>query len=207
MWALDGCSTCKHICSLTLRSDYFAQGHFLRGPPYEAITTAAQGIYDCALRCVHEARGRSEVEHARFSTPQGEEVYQWLSSVRLLQFAPILARNKLDSLRKVSHLTQDEIVKINEELYASHKNDDGLAQHGSRISLGDAIETLKADPRTRTLKERSYGYTVALLVCGCVFRPLDKPRSAYTLPSGLGRLCRLTPPPMCRTHMCLFSTC
>ena len=69
----------------------------------------------------------------KFSTPQGEEVYDWLAYCRLLRFAPIFAKNKLDSLRKVSHLTHDEVVKINEELYLSGgSEDDAAAQHASK---------------------------------------------------------------------------
>ena len=40
-----------------------------------------------------ERRGRREVQHLKFSTPQGEEVYEWLADKRLLPFATIFALN------------------------------------------------------------------------------------------------------------------
>ena len=97
-------------------------------------------------RVVKERRGRREVQHLKFSTPQGEEVYEWLADKRLLPFATIFALNKLDSLRKVSRLTHEEVIKINEELYVNQQGGEDSTRHGTRVALEDAIEVLKGDP-------------------------------------------------------------
>ena len=140
------------------------QGHFVQGNAYDAVKGAAQGIYECAVRQVAEHRARRALKHFKFSTPQGEQVYEWLADNRLLQFASIFAKNRLDSLRKVSRLTHEEVVAINKELYALQQRDSSREegavdqQHGTRVALGDAIERLKGDPSTKTIQEQMEGY-------------------------------------------------
>jgi len=136
------------------------QGHFLQGDPYEAVKGAAQGIYECAVRLVQERGAQGAVEIFKFSTPQGEEVYGWLADNRLLPFASIFAQNKLNSLRKVSRLTHEEVVEINQELYANRRGDQGnnTQKHGTRVALGDAIERLKQDERTKTVQVQMEDY-------------------------------------------------
>lgn len=136
------------------------QGHFLQGNAYEAVKGAAQSVYECAVRLVAEQRARRAVEHFKFLTPQGMQVYEWLADNRLLQFAPIFAKNRLDSLRKVSRLTYEEVVEINKELYARQQREEGAVeqQHGTRVALGDSIERLKGDPRTKTIQEQMENY-------------------------------------------------
>ena len=136
------------------------QGHILQGNAYESVKGAAQSIFECTVRLVQERRERRAVETFKFSTPQGQEVYEWLAENRLLPFACIFAQNKLNSLRKVSHLTHKEVVEINIELYARQKREDDalVQQHGTRVALGDAIDRLKRDPRTKTIQEQMEGY-------------------------------------------------
>ena len=87
-------------------------------------------------------------------------MYEWLADYGLSEFAPILAKNELDSLRKMSRLTHEEVVEINIELYARQKREDDalVQQHGTRVALGDAIDRLKRDPRTKTIQEQMEGY-------------------------------------------------
>ena len=51
----------------------------------------------------------------QFSTPQGQEVLEWLAEEMISQYAHVFARNKLDSLRKVSRLSEAQIAKLNDE--------------------------------------------------------------------------------------------
>ena len=136
------------------------QGCFLQGNAYEAVKGAARDIHQCTVRLVNERRERRAVEIFKFSTPQGEEVFEWLADNRLLPFASIFAQNKLTSLRKVSRLTHEEVVKLNAELYALRRGDEDatVQQHGTRVALGDAIERLKSDPRAKTIQEQMEGY-------------------------------------------------
>ena len=136
------------------------QGHFLQGNAYEAVKGAAQGIYECTVRLFNERRERRAVEIFKFSTPQGQEVFEWLADNRLLPFAPIFAQNKLNSLRKVSRLTHEEVVEVNEELYASQRKEQDAAvhQHGTRVALSDAIESLKGDLRAQTIQTQMHNY-------------------------------------------------
>jgi hypothetical protein len=111
------------------------QGHFLRGPESSAIKTAVKAIHECAERFVSEQDNLKLVEIFQLTTPQGQEVLEWLSSWMLSRYAHVFARNQLDSLRKVAQLTTEEISKINTEYYSS------LAGHadsqiGGRISVG-----------------------------------------------------------------------
>ena len=44
--------------------------------------------------------------------PQGEEVAEWLSSHKLAHFTSTFYAIKLNTLRKISEMTQDHVLKV-----------------------------------------------------------------------------------------------
>ena len=107
----------------------------MHGPESKAIKDAVNAIHQCATRFALEQESNKLVEIFRFSTPQGQEVWEWLSDSMLSRFAHVFARNQLDSLRKVSHLTAKEINKLNDEFCANIAGN-AETQVGGRAALG-----------------------------------------------------------------------
>ena len=85
------------------------QGHFMMGPTSDAIDAAVASIHECVQRVVEERASSRLVEGMQFSTPQGQEVLEWLAERNVAQYSHVFARNKLDSLRKVSRLSAEQI--------------------------------------------------------------------------------------------------
>ena len=110
-----------------------SQGYFVRGEESDAIKGAVNGIQECAQRCATEDAAKKLVENFQFSTSQGQEVLEFLSSRMLSTYAHIFAKNGLCSIRKVSKLTSTEIVGLSEELSCAT----GEAQVSGRIRLGE----------------------------------------------------------------------
>jgi len=137
------------------------QGFFLQGIAYDAVKGAVQYIHACVSRLVQEQGGRQQLEQLQFSTPQGEEVFQFLLVKTLSCYGSTLARNKLNSLRKVSQLKSHQLDKLHEEFCAtcSIVGDISATQLGRRVALGEAVEALKGNPRTKTLKEQLYDFS------------------------------------------------
>ena len=87
-----------------------SQGHFLMGPASDAVDAAVASIHKCAQRVVEEQAASSRlVEGLQFSTPQGQEVLEWLAERMVSQYSHVFAHNKLDSLCKVSRLSAEQI--------------------------------------------------------------------------------------------------
>jgi len=86
-----------------------SQGHFLMGPASDTVDAAVASIHKCAQRVVEEQASSRLVEGLQFSTPQGQEVLEWLAERMVSQYSHVFARNKLDSLRKVSRLSAEQI--------------------------------------------------------------------------------------------------
>jgi hypothetical protein len=134
-----------------------SQGHFLRGPESSAIKGCVKTIHECVARLVAEKEAKSSVKDFLFSTPQGEEVYHWLSEQGLSQYTSSFVSVRLNSLRKISRMTSDDLFKVHQKFCSStahaelaHENDDV----GSRVFLEEAVQALKDDPRTKTLQEQ-----------------------------------------------------
>ena len=88
------------------------QGHFLQGLESAAIPAAVSTMVDCANRVISQAmRARAEESFHKLY-PQGEEVAEWLSSHKLAHFTSTFAGLKLNTLRKISEMTQDDVHKI-----------------------------------------------------------------------------------------------
>ena len=137
------------------------QGFFLQGIAYDAVKGAVQYIHACVSRLVQEQGGRQQLEQLQFSTPQGEEVFQYLLVKTLSCYGSTLARNRLNSLRKVSQLKSHQLDKLHEEFCAtcSIAGDASASQLGRRVALGEAVEALKGNPRTNTLKKQLYDFS------------------------------------------------
>ena len=95
------------------------QGFFLQGPAYEAVKGAVLKMHACADRLAQEHAGRQHLEQLQFSTPQGEEVCQFLAEKTLSCYGSVLAKNKLNSLRKISQLTSHQLDTLHEEFCAA----------------------------------------------------------------------------------------
>ena len=64
------------------------QSFFVQGPAYEAVKGAVLKMHACANRLAQEHVGRQQLEHLQFSTPQGEEVCQFLAEKTLSSTDP-----------------------------------------------------------------------------------------------------------------------
>ena len=129
------------------------QGHFLMGPVSDAVDGALASIHECAQRMIAEQAGNKLVAALQFSTPQGHEVLEFLGKQMISQYAAVFARNELDSLRKVSLLSEAEIAKLNDEFCRSVQGT-SEAKIGGRVRLSLAVESLKYDPRAKSIKDR-----------------------------------------------------
>jgi len=132
------------------------QGFFLQGPTYEAVRGAVVKVHACTNRLAQEHAERQQLDHLQFSTAQGEEVCQFLAEKTLSCYGSVLAKNRLSSLRKVSQLTLHQLDTLHQEFCAASSvaEDSSITQLGRRVALGEAVESLKGDPRTKTLKEQ-----------------------------------------------------
>ena len=104
-----------------------------------------------SARVIEQQESSRLVEVLQFSTTQGQEVLEWLAEEMISHYSHVFARNKLDSLSKVSRLSETEISQINEEFCRGLH---GTAQIGGRIRLAGAVASLKNDPRTRSIANR-----------------------------------------------------
>ena len=129
------------------------QGHFMMGPTSDAIDAAVASIHECVQRVVEERASSRLVEGMQFSTPQGQEVLEWLAERSVAQYSHVFARNKLDSLRKVSKLSPEQISRLNDE-YCRGLHGASEAQIGGHIRLADAVASLQGDPRTKSIAGR-----------------------------------------------------
>jgi len=106
---------------------------------------------------VQEREGKSNLEKLQFSNPHGEEVVQWLSQHSLSHLTSTFVRNKLNSLRKVSRMSREDVSRVHQEFCANTAVGDASvdsAQVGGLVLLVTAVQSLEDDPRAKTLKER-----------------------------------------------------
>ena len=129
------------------------QGHFLMGPVSDAVDGALASIHECAQRKITEQAGNNLVAALQFSTPQGQEVLEWLGEQMISQYAQVFARNQLDSLRKVARLSEAQISKLNDE-FCRGVQGTSEAKIGGHVRLSLAVESLRNDPRTKSIKDR-----------------------------------------------------
>ena len=133
------------------------QGFFLQGPTHAAVKAAINYLHTCATRLVQEREDKIIVEKLQFSNPQGEEVFEFLSEHALSHYTSTFASNELNSLRRVSQMTYENVSKVHEEFCASTSLGDATmksAQVGRLVLLAKTVQSLKNDPRTKTLKEQ-----------------------------------------------------
>lgn len=123
------------------------------GPVSDAVDSALASIHECAQRMITEQAGNKLVAALQFSTPQGHEVLEFLGEQMISQYATVFARNELDSLRKVSLLSEAEIAKLNDEFCRSLPVT-SEAKIGGRVRLSLAVESLRNDPRAKSIKDR-----------------------------------------------------
>jgi hypothetical protein len=132
------------------------QGHFLTGQESEAVDGAMVAIHKCAERIMLELSNKKLVETLQFSTPQGQEVLEWLAENMLSHYIPVFARNKLDSLWKVSKLSDPQVSELNNEF-----SEDFLyskSQIGGHIRLEEAVSSLQHDIRAKSIKDQLLNY-------------------------------------------------
>jgi len=135
----------------------YIQGFFLQGHADAAVTASVEYLHKCAIRLVQEREGKSNLEKLQFSNPHGEEVVQWLSQHSLSHLASTFVRNKLNSLRKVSRMSREDVSRVHQEFCANTAVGDASvdsAQVGGLVSLVTAVQSLEDDPRAKTLNER-----------------------------------------------------
>ena len=88
------------------------QGHFLQGQESTAVPLAVCKVVECANQYISQAiRSRAE-ETFHKMYPQGEEVAEWLSSHKLAHFTSTFSALKLNTLRKISEMTQEDVLKV-----------------------------------------------------------------------------------------------
>ena len=114
-------------------------------------------IHKCAQRIILKQVRKRLVETLQFSTPQGQEVLEWLAEKMLSRYEQVFARNKLDSLLKVAKLSALQISELNDELYRDQLADT-KPEIGGHLRMSEAVASLKSDPRTRSIKDRLLDY-------------------------------------------------
>jgi len=134
------------------------QGAFLEGAERPAIENAVKVIHDCACRQLVEENDHLHIEHFQFSTPLGHEVYNWLKSNMLTEFASAFARHKIDSLYKISLMTSEQVDAVNKDHCENLALSGSSRRVGSQIMLVKAIYGLKKDERAFSCTERLEQY-------------------------------------------------
>ena len=86
------------------------------------------------------------MQRFQFSTPQGEEVRRFLADKALSYYTSTLAKNKINSLRKLSLLTMQQLDTLHSEFCATVQTgkDISTAHLGRRVELGEALRLLEA---------------------------------------------------------------
>ena len=135
------------------------QGAFLQGLADEAVEGAVPKIHRCVRNVLEAHQGRQEMQTFQFSTPQGEEVCQFLADNALSCYASILAKNKINSLRKLSMLTAQQLDTLHGRVCDTVKaGDDASDDHlGRRVAPRHARN---ASGAAAELIESNYSQTI-----------------------------------------------
>ena len=91
------------------------------------------------------------------STPQGSEVCQWLAENALSMYESTFAAHKLNSLRKVSMLSDQQLDQINKDFCLSAHSvsaETDVVLQGQRVALGAAVDVLKGTVKALPLREQ-----------------------------------------------------
>ena len=151
------CSGLAQIVDDVLKS----QGHFVHGPESSAVKGAVKAIHECAARLIAGKVFNKSIENFLFSTPQGEEVYTWLAEQGLSQYTSSFVSLHLTSLRKVSRMTSTDLAAVHFKFRSSTAIADVTLENedvGRRVFLEEAVQSLRSDPRTKTLREQLDDY-------------------------------------------------
>ena len=137
------------------------QGHFVQGAEATVLKAAVKEIADCASRLASKrTRANALVSFERKHT-SGQEVAEWLASYKLAHYTSTLDRLRLDTLRKISDMTSDDVLKVHQTFLAQNADmmqgqSLDIANLGDRIISGSAVKALKGVKRTRTITDKAF---------------------------------------------------
>jgi len=137
------------------------QGHFVQGPESTVVKAAVSAITACASRLVSKKTRASALLSFERTHTSGKEVAEWLASYKLAHYTSTLDRLRLDTLRKISDMTSDDVLKVHQTFLAQNADmmqgqSLDIANLGDRIILGSAVKALKGDKRTRTITDKAF---------------------------------------------------
>ena len=137
------------------------QGHFVQGPESTVVKAAVSAITACASRLVSKKTRASALLSFERTRTSGQEVAEWLASYKLAHYTSTLDRLRLDTLRKISDMTSDDVLKVHQTFLAQNADmmqgqSLDIANLGDRIILGSAVKALKGDKRTRTITDKAF---------------------------------------------------
>ena len=89
----------------------------------------------------------------RFATnrPMGKEVLDWLREQQLSSYVPIFCHHGIDTLISASNLSREQVLGLVEQYRDIYSLDHTQER---QLHLWQAVNSLKHDPRARTLAER-----------------------------------------------------
>ena len=126
----------------------------------------------------------------RFATnrPTGKEVLDWLREQQLSSYVPIFCHHGIDTLISASNLSREQVLELVKEYTEIYSLDH---EQERELHLWQAVNSLKHDPRARTLAERLEWFEDSAAAWHC--------RSEFTH-HPLPNFCGLTPKPSRLTH-------
>jgi hypothetical protein len=137
------------------------QGHFFHGPEATVVKTTVLVIAECAARVVSKKTRANALSSFERKYPSGQEVAEWLATHKLAHYTSTMDRLKLNSLRKISQMTSDDVLQVHMTFLAQNADmlqgqSIDIANLGDRISLDSAVNALKGDKRTRTISDKVF---------------------------------------------------
>ena len=96
------------------------QGHFVQGPESTVVKAAVSAITACASRLVSKKTRASALLSFERTHTSGKEVAEWLASYKLAHYTSTLDRLRLDTLRKISDMTSDDVLKVHQTFLAQN---------------------------------------------------------------------------------------
>ncbi len=133
----------------------------MHGPESSAVKGAVKAINECTARLIAGKAANKSIENFKFTTPQGEEVCNWLAERGISQYTSVFVALRLDSLRKVSRMTPDDLATVHLKFCSSTAIADVTPENqdvGRRISLEEAVQSLRGNPITKTLQDQLDDY-------------------------------------------------
>ncbi len=138
-----------------------SQGHFVHGPESSAVKGAVKAIHECGTRLIAGKEANKSIENFKFTTSQGEEVCKWLADRGLSQYTSAFVSLHLDSLRKVSRMTSDDLATVHLKFCSSTAIADVKLDNqdvGRRVFLEEAVQSLRGNPSTKILQDQLDDY-------------------------------------------------